>query len=266
MPGTDAYEHDGYVHARGLIPQPVVGAAREAIVNTARALVPGIDVADGDVDAAWQQVVHSDRGRAGGGLIYNAAKLLPEIHALADVPELLAALKSDLGFQIPAIVDVNFRIDAPEEQQYLFPWHQDYWFSICSPRAVVAWAPLTDLDDETGGVDVIERHRTGGRVLRARGADDYLSYSGSVVLDEEVDTSNPVSPQMNAGDVLFFGFDVLHRSRPNVSRDRCRWTLQARFADLADPEFQKENFKPGVVTKDKITYLERLNGEAANAV
>jgi hypothetical protein len=265
MLGTDAYERDGYLHARGLIPQTTVDAARQAIVDTARALVPGIDVPDGDVDAAWQQVVTSDRGRAGGGLIYNAAKLLPEIHTLADTPELLAALR-DVGVERPAIVDVNFRIDAPDEQQYLFPWHQDYWFSICSPRAIVAWAPLTDLDDETGGVDVIERHRTGGRVLRARAADSYVSYSGSVELDEEVDTSNPVSPQMDAGDVLFFGFNVLHRSRPNVSKDRCRWTLQARFADLADPEFQKENFKPGVVTKDKITYLERLNGEAANAV
>jgi hypothetical protein len=265
MLGTDAYEHNGFVHARGLIPPTVVKAAREAIVDTARALVPGIDGSDGDVDAAWQQVVMSDLGRSGGALIYNAAKLLPEIHAIADVPELLTALR-DVGVERPAIVDANFRIDAPEEQQYLFPWHQDYWFSICSPRAIVAWVPLTDLDDETGGVDVIERHRTGGRILKARAADSYVSYSGAVVLDEEVDTSNPVSPQINAGDVLFFGFDVLHRSRPNVAKDRCRWTLQARFADIADPAFQKENFKPGVVTKDKISYLERLSHEAANAV
>src|SRR5689334_11144691 len=114
MLSSEAYEHDGFCHAQGLIPSPVITAAREAIVNTARALVDGIDVADGDVDAAWQQVVTGERGRAGGGMIYNAAKLLPEIHAIADTPEMLAGLR-DLGVKLPALVDVNFRIDAPEE-------------------------------------------------------------------------------------------------------------------------------------------------------
>ncbi|MBA4015777.1 MAG: hypothetical protein C0483_01175 [Pirellula sp.] len=262
---SPAYQRHGFVLARGLIASAAVEQARGELLRAASIIDPEIARESIlDIDAAWQFLVKKDRSL--GGLLYNAAKLLPAVQALASSQALIEGVRSIAGFRSPAIVDVNMRIDAPNEGKYLFSWHQDYWFSICSPRSLVAWIPLTDLDDETGGVEVLSLEQSQGRIYRVRAAENYHSYSDSIVLDEPLNASEAVRPVLSAGDVLFFRFDVLHRSRANLSQDRNRWTVQVRFADLEDPEFRRESFRPGVVTKDKITYLERLEREATHAV
>jgi hypothetical protein len=260
-----SYRRHGYALQSGLLPRGLIDGARGALLRAAAIIDPGLDAAAmPSIDAAWQHLVRKDRSL--GGLLYNAAKLLPEIRALAAAPSLLEAARRVAGLRTPVVVDVNMRIDAPSESKFLFSWHQDYWFSICSPRSAVAWIPLTDLDDLTGGVEVMSLAETGGRIFKVRPAETYHSYSDSIVLDEPVDVGAAVRPLPQAGDVLWFRFDVLHRSRPNVSADRNRWTVQIRLADLEDPEFRREAFRPGVVTKDKITYLERVVHEASHAV
>ncbi len=159
----------------------------------------------------------------------------------------------------PAIVDVNFRIDSMGEEKFLFGWHQDYWFSICSPAAIVAWIPLTAVrGDENGGVELVPRDATGGRILKTRAGMQYTSYADAVLLDEDVPDGPKVSADMDSGDVLFFRFDVLHRSLPVRTADLSRWTLQVRYADLYDDVFREEQFKPGVVTASKSAYAERI--------
>lgn len=255
-PVSEAIQQQGFLLCRELLPQGHLSAIRHAIVRAATAIDPTIDVRADDVDAAWAALTRQDRSR--GGLLYNAVKRIPEVHALASSEVLMNRLR-ELGVQQPAIVDVNFRVDAPNEPQYLFAWHQDYWFSICSPKALVVWLPITDLDDQVGGVELLPLARTEHRVLRAKRGPDYTSYSNSLVLDEAVDTDHAIAPKLAAGDALVFRFDVLHRSRPNGSSGRCRWTLQIRVADFADPVFLDEGFKPGIVTADRITYLDRIS-------
>jgi hypothetical protein len=60
---------------------------------------------------------------------------------------------------------------------------------------------------------------------------------------------------MSAGDVLFFRFDILHRSLPVLREYRSRWTVQARFADFADSEFRERCFKPPSVSASNTSYL-----------
>ena len=153
---------------------------------------------------------------------------------------------------------MNFRIDSHGEDRFLFGWHQDYWFSICSPAAIVAWIPLTDVRrDQNGGIELIPRDASQGRILKTRAGTAYNSYADAVVLDEPVPEGPFVSLDLEAGDVLLFRFDVLHRSLPVRSAGRARWTLQVRFADLHDSAFRGENYKPGVVTSSTSTYKER---------
>lgn len=204
-----------------------------------------------DIDTMWQQL--ADRDRRLCGRLYNGAKLLPELHTL--VPVLEELVISEFSFSQPALVDINFRIDAPNEDEFLFSWHQDYWFSICSPSAVVAWIPLTGTDPDIGGVELLDPPV--GRIMRAA-PNASASYSDSLVLDEPIPDGRFFAPDVNRGDVLLFTFDELHRSLPNRSSGRCRWTLQFRWADFGEAQFQEEDYKPGLVHPGHSTYWERI--------
>ncbi len=253
IPQTTAdFERAGYAVLRGLVGHEYYSDVRRDLTELAERLS---GEQRQDIDQAWNHLRATDR-RA-GSLLYNAAKLLPSVHRIAACDKVLGGLRT-LGMGAPAIVDVNFRIDSSGEEKFLFGWHQDYWFSICSPAAIVAWIPITAVRTrENGGVEVVPRDATGGRILKTRTSDKYTSYADAVLIDEPVPEGERASFDMNAGDVLFFRFDVLHRSLPVLTEDRSRWTLQVRYADLKDEVFRQEQFKPGVVNATTSTYAQR---------
>lgn len=247
------FEYSGYSISRSLVGDEFYSAAKGDLLALAGRLIAEPQA---DIDLAWNRLKTTDRRL--GSLLYNAAKLLPSVHRMAASPAVLDGLRS-LGMEAPAIVDVNFRIDSQGEEKFLFGWHQDYWFSICSPAAIVAWIPLTGVrGSENGGVEMVPRNATGGRILKTRVGHSYRSYADAVVIDEEIPDVPKVSFDMNVGDVLFFRFDVLHRSLPVQTKNRSRWTLQVRYADLHDEAFCREQFKPGVVNAATSTYMERI--------
>lgn len=209
------------------------------------------------IDAAWNYFKHSDRDL--GGLLYNGFKHLPSVLRLGTTPQLLELVKETAGVRQPALVDVNCRIDSCGEDQFLFGWHQDYWFSICSPQALVVWIPVVDIDSGTGGLDLISNKDTDGRIFRTRGGDTYHSYANAVILDEAIpdDRVLSVEDMSGNGDLLMFRFNLMHRSKAVISPTRSRFTIQLRFTDFTDPEFINHRFKPGVINSTKIDYLQR---------
>jgi hypothetical protein len=210
----------------------------------------------GDLDIAWAELARTDRRKA--SLLYDAVKYGLSLHQLAVSPRLIEGLTRAAAAEQLALVASTFRIDAPNEDHYSFSWHQDYWFSICSTRALVVWIPMRPIDLAEGGVELVSLQETGGKIFRVRRSPAYRSFSDSIILDEPFVPAAPVRYHISPGDALIFRFDVMHRSVPNrSSTGRCRWTCQLRFAAFDDPQFLAEGFRPGVVTKELITYLER---------
>jgi Phytanoyl-CoA dioxygenase (PhyH) len=240
----------GYFLASKALPDDLRAEARNDLLAVATSL---LHEPQADLDLAWNAMKNLDRKL--GSLLYNSAKLLPSIQRIASSNAMVDQLRN-VGMVSPVIADINFRIDSFAEDKFLFDWHQDYWFSVCSPAAVVAWIPLTAVTPETGGVELIPRTVTGGRIFKTRMGTTYNSYADAVVIDEEIPAGPRHRFDMSPGDVLFFRFDVLHRSLPVKSRERSRWTLQVRYADLHDARFLEQNFKPGTVTASSATYLE----------
>lgn len=258
-PAAAEIRRDGFTLARGVFPPGLFEAFRSEVVAIAEALCPGIAAGSQmDLDKIWMTLAGQDRKLA--SKLYDALKHSAALRRFAVDPGLLEIVGAATGGPSLALVDVNFRIDAPGEDHFLFSWHQDYWFSICSPKALVAWIPMTAGDEGTGGIECFPLQATGGRILKARGSDSYRSYSDAILLDEALPEREPLAPRAELGDALLFSFDLLHRSRPNRSRSRCRWTAQLRFVNYSDPYFRDEGFRPGIVTKDCITYLNRLEG------
>jgi ectoine hydroxylase-related dioxygenase (phytanoyl-CoA dioxygenase family) len=241
----------GYYIARNIVSSEYLETVRGEIDDLSAAI--GLGSGHKEYSEIWNGALLQSREKA--SLIYNAVKRLPSVQNFPHNGVIQFA-RDHLGVQIPALVDVNFRIDAPQETEFAFDWHQDYWFSVCSPMALVAWTPLVPTDAEVGGVDVIPQSDFEQRIYKTRRNSDYKSYSNSVLLDEPLPPIEVVTPQVNPGDCLFFRFHLLHRSVPNTSQNRQRWTIQSRIADFADSNFLAQDFKPGIVSKDHITYLD----------
>ncbi|HEY9760845.1 MAG TPA: phytanoyl-CoA dioxygenase family protein [Oculatellaceae cyanobacterium] len=217
---------------------------------------------DQSIHAVWNTLRAQNRSLA--GQLYDAIKHSITLRQIAVAPNLVAAVRHYLGSQLVGLVDLNVRIDAPEENQFLFGWHQDYTYNLCSKEGLVVWIPLTELDLETGGLEIISNAVTGGRIYKVKRNPVYVSYSNSILIDEEVEEASAERVYPNLGDALFFKFNVMHRSMPNNSKTKCRWTLQLRFASYEDAEFQQERFRMEPVRADKIAYLERMEKNEAN--
>lgn len=209
-----------------------------------------------DVDSLWNYYKKNDRGKASA--IYNGFKYLASIQRLASSEAMHQHLHDLCGIRFPALVDVNCRIDSRGEEKYLFGWHQDYWFSVCSPRAVVVWLPITPLVPIIGGLELMGNPCTGGRILKTKPGGKYQSYADAVLLDDCLPALPVVRvDEMTQGDALFFRFDVLHRSIPIESEDQSRFTVQLRFADYNDVDFINANYRPGTVNSQVVDYIKR---------
>jgi hypothetical protein len=210
-----------------------------------------------NINEMWNHHRRSDRKTA--SIIYNAFKHLQSVKKLAICKQIEDVLTNELSFSKPVMVDINCRIDSVGEEKFLFDWHQDYWFSVCSPNAVVIWIPIVELCPDIGGLEIIDNEQTSGRIFNSQGGTgQYNSYADAVVLNESIDGLQPTLIQnMKAGDLLCFKFNTLHKSLPVKSTVLSRFTVQLRFADLADGEFIKNQYKPGIVNMDNVDYLKK---------
>ena len=248
------YHLDGFHLARDAIDPLDIQAIRQELLSIGSL----IDVAPTfhSLDAMWNHFKRADRSRA--SLLYNAFKYLPSVNRLALSERMTAQLSRVCGLRKPALVDINCRIDSFGEGKYLFGWHQDYWFSVCSTQAAVVWIPLMELDPAVGGLELISNRDTGGRILKTRAGEQYNSYADAVLLDEALPThQTAIVDRMSAGDALFFSFNLLHRSLPVADEERSRFTVQLRFADFTDEQFLQEKYRPGAVSSAKVDYLDK---------
>lgn len=213
-------------------------------------------VVDEDVNKCWNSL--RVRNRRAGSNVYNAFKRLPSVHRLSVEKSTMDILSRVAGIKFPAIVDANCRIDSSGEEQFLFDWHQDYWFSVCSTNAVVAWVPLLGVCPNVGGLDVVSNLETAGRIYDTRANKKYTTYADAVILDEPIPSERALTlDNLDAGDMLLFKFSVLHRSNAVLSREKSRFTMQFRYSDFEDEEFQNHAYKPGVVNDTKVDYLNK---------
>jgi hypothetical protein len=250
------YRLDGFHLARGAIDPLCIDGIREELlsIGSLNDAVPAFD----SIDAMWNHYKRSDRSKA--SLLYNAFKYLPSVHRLALSDRMAGQLAKVCGMRKPALVDINCRIDSSGEDKYLFGWHQDYWFSVCSTQAAVVWIPIMGLDRSVGGLELISNRHTGGQILKSRPGEHYNSYADAVVLGEELPAYEKIAvDDMATGDALFFSFNLLHRSLPVMNEERSRFTVQLRFADFEDTQFIQEKYRPGTVSSVKVDYLKKAN-------
>lgn len=183
-------------------------------------------------------------------LFYNALRYLPALAALA-AADFFAGICRDLGIQIPALMrSYNVRMDMPNEDRYLFHWHQDITYLLGSRNSITFWIPMGRADTAHGTIELVPdtHHEIAPFIITSSGAHDktaQLSPSDIKLV------SNPPDPGMvveaDIGDVVVFSQFLLHRSLPNHS-SRPRWSVQIRYSDLADSHFRNAGYPFGDTT------------------
>lgn len=248
-------EQGGFV-ARGLFEKDALGAARQDIqrliqlrCNHAR-LTPEPE-SDNQTRFDDGFIAMNRASRAHGGVIYDACRRLMPVHHLATHFALQRLSKRLMSTETLIACTLNaVRIDHPNEDKYLFLWHQDYPYIQDSEDGLVYWIPLHDVDEENGCLRLaLGSHKRG--VLPVRVTDPgNKNRNGARTIelaDEAIAESFPqVSVPVRAGEVLVFSTLMLHRSQPNRSA-RARWTLQIRHGNFEHPQAIARNWPGGMI-------------------
>jgi hypothetical protein len=188
-------------------------------------------------DAGYGELITHDRRL--GGLIYDAAKLIPAFIRLLSCErneQLFRELRQTDLAGIGA-ASYGIRIDNPREEQYRSHWHQEYLFQPQSLDGIVFWSPLVEVEPEMGPVQIcVGSHHDGlSRYRRgARYADKPGAYQ--IGLDDEEGTVaryRRVAPLSRPGDLLLMDFLTLHQSGHNVAQ-RSRWSMQLRYFNFRE--------------------------------
>ncbi|MEE2707157.1 MAG: phytanoyl-CoA dioxygenase family protein [Planctomycetota bacterium] len=173
-----------------------------------------------------------------GAIIFDACRRLLPLHALSVDERLVTLAQHLMDGNLVIASDVKaIRIDHPNEDKYLFEWHQDYPYIMDSEDAVVFWIPMHDITHQNGCLNLAPgSHSLGLLPMRihdlrntANNKQGFMEIADPAIADDFPQIELP----MEAGDVLVFSTLMLHASGQNTST-RPRWTAQIRFGNFAN--------------------------------
>lgn len=207
-----------------------------------------------DINLLIKDVVKIDRKIL--SYLYDGMKGLPLLFQISSSNEILYYSNLLQNGTNPFLIDVNFRIDLPNEEKFAFDWHQDFWYTHTDPNSLVFWIPFTNINEKNGKLKIISLVETDGKIARVKAEKNFLAYNSAYNLEEglEIDFDNYFDFDMNAGDVLIFKHSVFHKSGVNSSDYYPRFTLQVRYSDYDLPVFKFQNWRYGTISRDGSSY------------
>lgn len=244
------YAENGFVILKNFLQDSDLEPIRESLfrlINHQRSLV-GLSEISASSRCLFDEGILElcERNRECGGAIYRAARTLLEIHQLSVDERIMEVSKNLMQTDfVMCSANKDLRMDFPGEDKYLFPWHQDYPYSLGSSNGLVYWIPLRPVGEFNGSLSVIPgSHKAGLRKVHVLSDEVAQSRAHTIrIADEEssVDSKSALRVSMDPGDVLVFSNMLIHKSNPNSS-DSIRWTLQFRVNDFNDQEAAKRGW------------------------
>ncbi|MBI4396667.1 MAG: phytanoyl-CoA dioxygenase family protein [Elusimicrobia bacterium] len=220
---------DGFSVARNVLDGADIETLRGAINDTmdrvARALLTPFEHSHPELPFEERLERVARENRAYALALYQAvmadAQADPRVKALTDHPRLSALVNSLLAPLAATGHVLRTRASIPMLSSACTAWHQDVVrpsHSGCGSTKLACWIPLSDVDEETGALEVIPGkwqplpHQSNDPDGRLRIADQDLPKSPSRIV--------PV----RRGDVLVMDRFLPHRALP-ARGERVRWTV-----------------------------------------
>ncbi len=219
---VEAYRHQGFLIARGLFPAGEISDLGDAAMAQAGlGPVPGLydeyhHFGSDDPLSRFPRMLmpHRQRGLEIGWLA-ESMRFDARLHGW---------LRALLG-ENPCAAQSMFYFKPPGSRGQ--DMHQDDFYLRTSPGScLAAWIAVDRADDENGGLRLaVGSHRL--PLLPTRQADLTTSFT-----DDGVDVPAGMAlaaPELDPGDVLFFGGAMIHGSGPNRSRGRFRCSFICHY-------------------------------------
>jgi ectoine hydroxylase-related dioxygenase (phytanoyl-CoA dioxygenase family) len=140
-----------------------------------------------------------------------------------------------------SITDMLLRMDAPHDTRNKLEWHQDSSYfrqNDLGANGCVCSISLIDLTPEHGPLEILPGSHTVGRIdVTSSGKEDSVT-SEQFHVPHNIVQQFPVEHAMlNAGDAIFFNFDLIHRSGFNSS-NYFRFTAITRYHRMLTTDFK----------------------------
>ena len=161
---------------------------------------------------------------------YGDVQRLESFHRLAHHPniiEMLAKLFDETVLVHPSKIA---RVMLPSKANAPTPPHQDHIFIQGTKTAYTLWMPLGDCPRELGGLSLLGgSHKMG--ILPVRAAS---GAGGRHVILDNIE-QEWFAADLEVGDALLFHSLNVHKSIPNVTKDRIRLSADFRYQPLSLP-------------------------------
>lgn len=237
----EAHARNGYHIARGLFSAEETARIRDTFMEFAK---------DGPVEGISETVRHVS-GRSytpDDPLHYYPRMMHPHGHPKTIVGPL--ALRYLLDPRVGDILRTLLN-DEPIAAQSMFyfkppgargqDFHQDNFYLRVRPGScIAAWTAVDDADEENGGMSVVPGTHNLDMICPTKS--DFTQF----FTDHHVEIPpgyNKVTPQLRAGDVLFFNGSLIHGSYSNTSKTRFRRSLICHYVPASCIEVA-QGYKP----------------------
>lgn len=220
------YRDDGYCLIRNLIPAHTMAAMRARMVESMESPPPWYEEATYVVDPS---VGRHPKGHPWSAGFQLPAKHAQEFAAVADHPNMVAVMTALLGGPVKRFTDqtgVRQGFITTQQGGSSF-YHQDSHYWRIAPRlGCNCWIPM-ERSGRQAGVLVIKpgTHRSWTLVPHEKYFDDprvgrylnseFLCFPRERIPFDQIDFSDEIVFEMEAGDALFFTNYTWHRSEPN---------------------------------------------------
>lgn len=227
----------GYLFVRGLLPVAEILDVRRQILQVLDGhgwVAAGTELMDGIADVeAYARVPQEDIDFCGVGVgaqAYGEIYRLEAFHQLSHHPALIGLYGSLFGGPVLAQPRNIARVMIPSELGVPTPPHQDFIHIQGSKKTMTAWLPLGDCPVDLGALTALAGSQKDGvlsykQVEGPGGLEAYLC---------EMDYPWAIG-DFEAGDVLTFTCETVHRALPNEHADRIRLSADFRYQPADEP-------------------------------
>ncbi|MEW5683388.1 MAG: phytanoyl-CoA dioxygenase family protein [Pseudomonadota bacterium] len=238
-----AYQRDGYVVVRGLIPEATLESVAGELATAfhARAQALGLDVAATTDHAGFSRLLTAvfDADQRSYMATAKMTQALASMHSLASGPEVVGVVR-DLGLTIPVVSTkpvIHYMADALKITggYHKTAPHQDWRSVQGSLDGLTIWAPLFDVGPRDYPLEIVPGSHLKG-LLPA--VEDRPNWRVDDSLWSDADFQ-PLS--LARGDAVFFSGFTVHRT--GVQGGECvRTAFSFRFNNLLEPTYVERNF------------------------
>jgi len=223
------FDKEGYLFFRGMIErQEILDIRTRAfeLFRDARWLKADAPLSDGIADTAYTCV----EGDPEYWPVYDNLQKLESWHRLALSPQIMDLMENLFGEPVLAHHWKVGRIMFPQNSTFVTPAHQDWMFNQGTTETYSCWMPMGDCPRELGGLCLLPgTHKSGVYEY-------YPAYgTGGMTVHEDDIKGQWLTTDFKAGDVLVFHSLNLHRSLPNVTPDRLRFSADFRYQAGSKP-------------------------------